>query len=141
MCSSYVAFDTIQQIQYHSYMGDFVPNPANYQMKHNPERPLGPRTDAKAFVPNLTDHQLRSLAREKLSGALQAIDPLEQPELTRKLCAELMDRLDGRPSQSVHLDATIKNITVNATISFADQPMVIEHDTTGSNHAQDIDNK
>lgn len=94
---------------------------------------LEPSGGDVAYLPDLTDDQLRKLAREKLSQALQAIDPTKQPELTRKLCAELMDRLDGKPGQSVTLDANIRTVTVNATIRFADEPhMVIEHDTTPS---------
>lgn len=42
---------------------------------------------------------------------------------------ELMDRIEGKPAQSVHLDATVKTISVNAIISFADEPITIEHKT------------
>ncbi len=59
------------------------------------------------FKPNLSDDDLRLLAREKLSEALQAIDPRQCPELTRKLCAEVKDRLDGRPVQAVDLTQKI----------------------------------
>lgn len=82
----------------------------------------------KEFVPNLSDEQLRSLAREKLSEALQAINPLEQPEMTRKLCAEVKDRLDGKPAQSMQIDGTMRSISVNATIRFADEPLVIDNE-------------
>ncbi len=42
------------------------------------------------------------------------------------------DRRKGKPGQSVTLDATIKSVTVNATIKFADVPqhVVIEGDAT-----------
>ncbi len=84
----------------------------------------------KTFLPNLTDDELRTLAREKLSQALQAIDPTSQPELTRKLCAEVKDRLDGKPMQAMSLDATVRTVTVNALITFAGEPqhMVIDHE-------------
>ncbi len=70
----------------------------------------------KTFIPDLSDDELRKLAREKLSEALQAIDPATQPGMTRALCAEVKDRLDGKPAQSINMDATLKTITVNATI-------------------------
>lgn len=113
-------------------------HPANYAMKGN--RPKE-RQETRVFLPDLTDDQLRKLAREKLSEALQAIDAVQQPELTRKLCAEVKDRLDGKPAQSLQLDANVNMVTVNATIRFADQPMVIEHKSTLGNDTQAIDNK
>ena len=101
--------------------------------------PDSAKPEGKTFIPDMTDDQLRKLAREKLSGALQAVDAVLQPELTRKLCAELMDRLDGKPAQAMTLDATMRTISVNATISFADQHMVIDGNTTGSNGAEAIE--
>lgn len=70
------------------------------------------------FIPDLTDDDLRKLAREKLSEALQAVNPVEQPELTRRLCAEVKDRLDGKPGQQVTVDQTLRHITLNANIEF-----------------------
>lgn len=81
-----------------------------------------PHNKASVVIPDMSDDDLRKLAREKFSAALQAIDPKNQPELTRKLCAELMDRLDGKPAQSVQVDATVRQVIVNATIRFADDP-------------------
>ena len=66
----------------------------------------------REFVPDLTDDELRKLAREKLSEALQAIDPQTQPELTRKLAAEVKDRLDGRPVQAVDVTQKIGIIEI-----------------------------
>ena len=77
-----------------------------------------PITEAKTFIPDLSDDDLRKLAREKLSEALQAIDPATQPELTRKLCAEVKDRLDGKPAQQVTVDQTLRTVNVIANISF-----------------------
>lgn len=102
---------------------------------------LEARTEAQTLLPDLTDTELRKLAREKLSHALQAVSPTQQPELTRKLCAELMDRLDGKPAQAITMDATMRQITVNATIRFADQHMVIDNDTIPSKAIEAIDNK
>lgn len=65
----------------------------------------------KVFIPDLSDDELRTLAREKLSAALQHIDPLEHPEMTRKLCAEVKDRLDGKPTQAIKQTTDI-NINV-----------------------------
>jgi hypothetical protein len=75
-------------------------DPTNYKMKENKRIKL-PVASKSMYRPNLTDDDLRKLAREKLSEALQVVDPASQPELTRKLCAELMDRLDGKPSQVI----------------------------------------
>lgn len=97
---------------------------------------LEPSGGDVAYLPNLTDDELRKLAREKLSEALQAVSPSTQPELTRKLCAELMDRLDGKPGQSVTLDANIRTVTVNATIRFADEI----HAPVDSNIIDHVDN-
>ena len=85
--------------------------------------------NGKAFIAGMSDDELRSLAREKLSEALQFIDPATQPELTRKLCAEVKDRLDGRPAQQMVIDQNLNVVTVNAQISFVKpQPML---DNTG----------
>lgn len=108
----------------------YIPDPANYTMKANTQKPIAVVTEAKGFVADMTDDELRKLAREKLSKALQAIDAVNQPEMTRKLCAELMDRLDGKPGQAITMDATVRQVTVNATVRFMNQPIVIEHDTT-----------
>lgn len=54
-----------------------------------------------SFIPNMSDDDLRKLARERLSEALQSVSAISQPEMTRKLCAELLDRLDGKPGQRI----------------------------------------
>lgn len=59
------------------------------------------------FIPDMDDDQLRKLSREKLSKALQAIDPIEQPAMTLKLCAEMKDRLDGKPGQAIDITGKI----------------------------------
>lgn len=82
------------------------------------------------FIPDLDDQSLRKLAREKLSEALQAIDPRAEPELTRKLCAEVKDRLDGKPGQQITMDATLKTVNVIANISFipaSRDNLIIDH--------------
>jgi len=112
------AFDTIVIKQYDTQM---IPDPKNYEMKGNKNPPQTPVLSVKAFIPDMDDEQLRKLAREKLSEALQAIDPVAQPAMTRVLCAEVKDRLDGKPSQAISMDATLRQITVTANIRFTDE--------------------
>lgn len=50
------------------------------------------------------------------------------------------DRTVGKAAQSIQLDANMNVVTVNATIRFADQPIVIEGNTTYSNDEQLTDN-
>lgn len=71
------------------------------------EIPNAASSNMLGYIANLSDDDLRVLAREKLSQALQAIDPASQPELTRKLCAEVKDRLDGKPVQAINQTSTV----------------------------------
>lgn len=88
---------------------------------------LEARTEV-SFIPDMDDAKLRKLTREKLSMALQAIDPLVHPEMTRKLCAEVMDRIDGKPGQAITMSANLNVVTVNANIEFipAERDKVID---------------
>lgn len=93
-------------------------------------KPTEARTASKDFIAELSDDQLRKLAREQLSMALQAVNPIHQPEMTRKLCAELLDRLDGKPGQAITMDANVNVVTVNATVEFiraSRDNLVIDH--------------
>lgn len=66
-------------------------------------------SSAMEFVPWLSLDKLCDVAQEKLSQALQAIDPTPQnAEAIRKIYAELKDRRDGRPSQSI-----VQSVNVN----------------------------
>ena len=106
-------------------------DPTKYKMKENKRLSL-PVASRPVYRAHLTDDELRKVAREKLSEALQVVDPTAQPELTRKLCAELMDRLDGKPSQVITQN-------IHNRLSFFDQRAVeilnakpikvIEHDS------------
>lgn len=108
-----------------------IPDPTKYKMKGNKEKPADQSRMMPVYVPNLTDDELRKMAREKLSEALQLVNPLAQPELTRKLCAELMDRIDGKPAQVITQN-------INNRLSFFDAravemlspkaPKVIDHE-------------
>lgn len=40
---------------------------------------------------------------------------------------EIWDRMDGKPAQSVQLDATVKTITVNASIEFIKPQLTIDN--------------
>lgn len=99
-------------------MKEFIPDPTkNFTPRQNtPSIPAG--GIKPVIIPDLTDNELRKLAREKLSAAIQAVDAIDQPELTRRLCAELMDRLDGKPGQAITMDAKMQVVTVNANIEF-----------------------
>ncbi len=111
---------------------DLIPSPLkDFTPRANPPKQS---VTEKTQVKTLTDDELRKLAREKLSEALQVIDPRVQPEMTRKLCAELLDRLDGKPGQSVTLDATVKQVIVNATIRFADEIPLIDNEMKTIEH-------
>lgn len=108
-----------------------IPDPTKYKMKGNKNKPAEQSRVMPVYVPNLTDDELRHLCREKLSEALQLIDPRTQPELTRKLVAEQRDRLDGKPAQVITQN-------INNRLSFFDAravemlspkaPKVIDHE-------------
>lgn len=65
-----------------------------------PKIALEARTEV-SYIPDMDDAELLNLSREKLSRALQAIDPVKQPEMTRKLAAEVADRIIGTPIQRI----------------------------------------
>lgn len=56
---------------------------------------------AKTVVRDLTDDQLRQMAREKLSELLQAIDAKTAPSLLLSVAREVLDRLEGKPTQRI----------------------------------------
>lgn len=103
-------------------MKEFILDPSNHKMKDNPKGYETEKRSKNEYIPDLTDDQLRKLSREKLSEALQAVSPSNQPELTRKLCAELMDRLDGKPAQTQAIDIRSKSEVVS--ISLTDQEIL-----------------
>ena len=113
------------------YIEWMIPDPFKYEMKKNPPKQVEEQEQKPAFqfVPNLSDDELRLLTREKLSAALQAIDPVEQPGMTKALCAEMKDRLDGKPGQQVTIDQNLNVVTVNAQISFVKAQPIVESGT------------
>lgn len=67
--------------------------PANERDDETSTRPV--------IRPNLTDDELRTMAREKLSELLQAIDANKHPSLLLSVLRETMDRIEGRPTQRI----------------------------------------
>lgn len=65
-----------------------------------------PESDATPIArvvarPNLTDDELRLMAREKLSELLQSIDARAAPSLLLSVAREVMDRIEGKPTQRI----------------------------------------
>lgn len=49
----------------------------------------------------LTDDELRTMAKEKLSALLQSIDAKKSPSLLLSVAREVLDRLEGKPTQRI----------------------------------------
>ncbi len=79
-------------------------------MKANPQKPLEARTEIKPFVPDMSDDELRKLAREKLSAILQGMDHNTTPSLLLNVVREVMDRIEGKPMQRQQSMVAIGNI-------------------------------
>jgi len=105
-----------------------IPDPTKYTMKGNKKTPAELSRPMPMYVPDLTDDELRKMAREKLSEALQMVNPLSHPELTRKLCAELMDRIDGKPAQVITQNINNRLTFFDARAVEQLKPKVIEHE-------------
>ena len=101
------------------------------------ERNKAPPTHL-ADVIDLTDDDIRKLCRNELVIALKANSG--KPVVSNIVNA-LLDRVDGKPAQSVQLDATVRKVTVNATISYIMPPkvegLIIDH----VDNVQVIDNE
>lgn len=72
----------------------------NFTPRQNPPK-LPPVDMAKIVKPGLTDEELRGMAREKLSELLQAIDARTAPSLLLSVAREVLDRLEGKPTQRI----------------------------------------
>lgn len=122
---------------------DLLPSPLkNFTPRGNPPA----AQPAVESLPNLSDDDLRHLAREKLSALLQSLDPKTSPSLLLSAVREVMDRLNGKPRQQI--DTTLKGemVTTIQIVRFSDLPqdVVIEHNqlrTTNSQANQVIENK
>lgn len=49
----------------------------------------------------LSDEELRTMAKEKLSALLQSIDAKQSPSLLLSVAREVLDRLEGKPTQRI----------------------------------------
>lgn len=68
---------------------------------------------------DLTDlDALRSLTKRRLVEMIQSL-PLSAKSLVAA-CNALLDRIDGKAPQAIQLDATVRQITVNAAVRFID---------------------
>lgn len=88
-------------------------DPANYTMKPPRAAPQMAQGEAKVFIEGLGDDELRKMAREKLSELLQAMDAKTSPSLLLSVAREIMDRLDGKPTQAVKVDTTVKGAVLH----------------------------
>lgn len=81
----------------------FIPDPSNYTMKRNPMvRPQSQHIDPDSlFQKDMTDEDLKKLAKEKLSYLLQGVDAETSPSLLLSVCREIMDRIEGKPTQRI----------------------------------------
>jgi hypothetical protein len=75
-------------------------------IKPPPMKPVGTQPSVVTVITqsNLSDDDLRELAREKLSALLQYLDPIRSPSLLLSVAREIMDRLEGRPTQRIIQD-------------------------------------
>ena len=111
---------------------EFIPDPLK---SYNPKQPnVGAQTPLaapKAFIPDLTDDQLRQMSREKLSELLQTMDSKTSPSLLLSVIRETMDRLDGKPTQSVNMKVENKGLDQLSTekllrlAAMMDDPVII----------------
>lgn len=73
----------------------------NFTPRQNPPKPLSVAGEVGYIKPNMTDDELRLMAREKLSELLQSIDAAKQPSLLLTVAREVMDRIEGKPTQRI----------------------------------------
>lgn len=85
----------------------------NFVPRQNPVRPAV--VAESKYIPDLTDDDLRKLARERLSEVLQTVKGSIQPDLAIRAVNAVLDRLDGRPSQSVAMTVEDKGISKLST--------------------------
>ncbi len=69
--------------------------------------------DSNPFIPDMTDDDLRKLARERLSEVLQSVKGTSQPDLTIRAVNAVLDRLDGKPVANVKVDNTFQMLVSN----------------------------
>ncbi len=65
------------------------------------EELLGVVKRSNGIVEALNDDQLRAMAKDKLSALLQSIDAKSSPSLLLSVAREVLDRLEGKPTQRI----------------------------------------
>ncbi len=101
-------------------MSDYIPDPfKNFTPRANPPRAAqsAQEIDAAPFTPGLTDDQLKTMAREKLSELLQGIDARTSPSLLLSVAREVMDRIEGKPTQRIEQSVDHRNTVVVSELS------------------------
>ncbi len=101
----------------------------NFTPRANPPKAAETAKSSAAPVDIDNPEELRKLAKSKL------VEIIQNSAINVSLVAairELLDRVDGKPAQSINLDAEVRQVTVNAMISFAElQPhvdnLIIDH--------------
>lgn len=81
----------------------YIPDPFNYTMKRNPPKA---GQEVREIVAGLSHDEIRQMAWEKLSEALQAVDARRYPDTAVRLSNAVLDRLDGKPVANVNLNTT-----------------------------------
>lgn len=87
------------------------------------------KPDDIEILTDMTREQWNALADTKLQELLQT----SSGALLLAVIRESKDRIEGKPAQTLQVDATLRQITVNATIKFADEipvsrdKLIIDH--------------
>ena len=126
-----------------------VPDPfKNYAMKGNPTpaAPAPAESVDLSRLDSMTPEELKTLVRRLAcqcgmvasmsegETAQAILDRFANEALTSDVKQAIgagtawFDRTKGKPGQSVTLDGTIRHVTVEAMITFADQTPLIEHE-------------
>lgn len=66
-----------------------------------------PLAAPKDIIRGLTKEELRELALETISEALQSVNATVDPEMAIKIANAALDRIDGKPGQAVTMVSTV----------------------------------
>lgn len=69
--------------------------------------PQTPPAAVKTLIKDMSKDDLRSLAIETISEALQSVNATLEPELAIKIANAALDRIDGKPGQAVTMVSTV----------------------------------
>lgn len=75
--------------------------PDYYRRSNGMLHQIPSKVDSIAAPLSLTDEELRTMARDKLSALLQSIDAKQSPSLLLSVAREVLDRLEGKPTQRI----------------------------------------